>query len=151
MLTLREYSQAARGYEHVHAVHCPGWGHARMRKRVSSILTLAGRAWASTDYGDCRSECVFSPSSVYLRCSYFYLYDQSGILSGVMPDDVMGPSGTTQKVRERLAEYIGNLEAVQAANSQGRTLKAEVPVREYTIESWNVEDYERSVIAYGLL
>ena len=68
-----------------------------------------------------------------------------------MPDDVMGPSGTTQKVRERLAEYIGNLEAVQAANSQGRTLKAEVPVREYTIESWNVEDYERSVIAYGLL
>ena len=57
----------------------------------------------------------------------------------------------TQKVRERLAKYIGNLEAVQGANSQGRTLEAEVPVREFTIESWYVEDSDDGVIAYGLL
>ncbi|KAF8503259.1 hypothetical protein F5888DRAFT_1660166 [Russula emetica] len=75
----------------------------------------------------------------------------SSILGGLVPEDVMGASSTTQKVRERLAGYIGNLEAVQAANSQGRTLKAEVPVREFTIESWNVEDDEGDVIAYGLL
>lgn len=65
-----------------------------------------------------------------------------------MPDDVMGPSSTTQKIRERLAGYIGNLEAVQAAKSQGRTLEAKVSVREFTIESWYVEDDD---IAYGLL
>jgi hypothetical protein len=65
-----------------------------------------------------------------------------------MPDDVMGTSGTTQKVRERLAGYIGNLEVVQAANNQGRTLEAEVPVREFAIESWYVEGGD---IAYGLL
>lgn len=81
----------------------------------------------------------------------FHLCEQSSILGGLMPDDVIGASGTTQKVRERLAGYIGNLEAVQAANSQGRTLEAEVPVREFTIESWYVEDDEGSVIAYGLL
>jgi hypothetical protein len=68
-----------------------------------------------------------------------------------MPDDVMRASGATQKVRERLAGYIGNLEAVQAANNQGRTLEAEVPVREFTIESWYVEDDEGSAIAYGLV
>lgn len=68
-----------------------------------------------------------------------------------MPDDVMGTSGTTQKVRERLAGYIGNLEAVQAASSQRRMLEAEVPVREFTIESWYVEDDEGGAIAYGLL
>ena len=55
----------------------------------------------------------------------------------------------TQKVRERLARYIGNLEAVQMANSQGITLEAKVPVGEFTIESWYVEDGE-GVIAYGL-
>jgi hypothetical protein len=68
-----------------------------------------------------------------------------------MPDDVMGTSGMTQKVRDRLAGYIGNLEAVQRANSEGRTLEAKVPVREFTIESWYVEDEEGGVIAYGLL
>lgn len=79
---------------------------------------------------------------------FFHLCEQSSILGGLMPDDVMGASGTTQKVRERLAGYIGNMEAVQVANSQGRTLEAEVPVREFTIESWYVEG---GVIAYGLL
>ena len=79
----------------------------------------------------------------------FFICEQSGVLSGLMPDDVMGASGT-QKVRERLAGYIGNLEAVQAANSQGRTLEAEVPVREFTIESWYVGDEEGGDIAYGL-
>ena len=79
--------------------------------------------------------------------AYFHLCEQSSILGGLMPDDLMA----AQKVRERLAGYIGNLEAVQAANSQGRTLEAEVPVREFTIESWYVEDDEGGVIAYGLL
>ena len=53
-------------------------------------------------------------------------------------------------VCKRLAGDIGNLEAVQAANSLGRTLAANVPVREFTIESWRVEDDETGVIAYGL-
>jgi hypothetical protein len=122
-----------------------------MRERLSSILTVTRRAWASANYGDRRSECVFSPSSIYLRCSFFHLCEQSSILGGLMPDDVTGTSGTTQKVRERLAGYIGKLEAVQAANSQGRTLEAEVLVREFTIESWYVEDEEGGAIAYGLL
>jgi hypothetical protein len=90
---------------------------------------------------------VCSLHQVLIR-SFFHLCEQSGILGGLMPDDVMGASDTSQKVRERLARYIGNLEAVQAANSQGRTLEAEVPVREFTIESWYVEG---GVIAYGLL
>ncbi len=63
----------------------------------------------------------------------------------------MGVSGAGQKVRERLSGYIGNMEAVQAANSLGRTLEAKVPVREFTVESWYVEDEEGGVIAYGLL
>lgn len=62
----------------------------------------------------------------------------------------MGTSGGMATVCERLAGYIGNLEAVQAANSLGRTLAANVPVREFTIESWRVEDDETGVIAYGL-
>ena len=54
-------------------------------------------------------------------------------------------------VRERLADYIGNLEAVQAANSLGRTIAVDVPVREFTIESWQVvEDDATGVVAYGL-
>ena len=59
-------------------------------------------------------------------------------------------------IRKRLADYIGNLEVVQAANSQGRTVVAKVPVREFTIESWYVEEEEdagpsgKRVIAYGL-
>ena len=77
------------------------------------------------------------------------LCEQSSILSGLTPDDVIGASGTN--VRERLAGYIGNLEAVQAASSQGRTLEAEVPICEFTIESWYVEDEEGGDIAYGLL
>jgi hypothetical protein len=79
------------------------------------------------------------------------LREQSSILGGLTPDDVMGVSGTAQKVRERLSGYIGNMEAVQAANRLGRTLKAKVPVREFTVESWYVEDEEGGVIAYGLL
>ena len=66
------------------------------------------------------------------------------------PDDVAGASGGMATIRERLADYIGNLEAVQAANSLGRTLAVNVPVREFTIESWQVEDDETRVIAYGL-
>jgi len=95
--------------------------------------------------------CSFFHQVLICVAHFFHLCEQSGILGGLMPDDVMGASGTTQKVRERLAGYIGNLEAVQAANSQGRTLEAEVPVREFTIESWYVEDDEGGVIAYGLL
>jgi hypothetical protein len=76
--------------------------------------------------------------------------EQSSMLGGLSPDDVMSGSGMTEMVRERLSGFIGNLEAVQAANSQGRTLEAKVPVCEYTIESWLVED-ESSVVAYGLL
>ncbi len=76
----------------------------------------------------------------------FRLCNQSSVLGGLTPDDVA--VDTTQKVHERLAGYIGNLEAVEAANSQGRTSEAKVPVREFTIESWHVEDEE---IAYGLL
>lgn len=80
---------------------------------------------------------------------------QSNILDGLPPDDVMNGSGT-EVVRERLSVYIGNLEAVQAASSQGRTLEAKVPVREFDIESWHVEDGEdelsgERVVAYGLL
>lgn len=78
---------------------------------------------------------------------HLFICEQSSILGGLVPDDLM----VAQKVRERLAGYIGNLEAVQAANSQGRTLEAKVPVREFTIESWYVEDDEGGVIAYGLL
>lgn len=72
-------------------------------------------------------------------------------MGGLTPDDVMGVSGAAQKVRERLSGYIGNMEAVQAANSLGRTFEAKVPVREFTVESWYVEDEEGGVIAYGLL
>src|SRR6267378_7658937 len=71
---------------------------------------------------------------------------QSNVLRGVFPDEVVGASAGTALVRERLANYIGNIEAVQAANSQGRTLAADVPVREFTIESWRVEDGETGVI-----
>lgn len=75
-----------------------------------------------------------------------HLCEQSSILGGLTPDDASGSN-----VRERLAGYIGNLEAVQVASSQGRTLEAKVPVREFTIESWYVEDEEGGAIAYGLL
>lgn len=75
-----------------------------------------------------------------------HLCEQSNILGGLTPDDASGSN-----VRERLAGYIGNLEAVQVASSQGRTLEAKVPVREFTIESWYVEDEEGGAIAYGLL
>ncbi len=78
-------------------------------------------------------------------------YEQSSLLKGLSPDDVVGPSGGMAIVRERLADYIGNLEAVQAASSMGRTLAASVPVHEFTIESWQVEDDETGVIAYGLV
>jgi hypothetical protein len=56
-------------------------------------------------------------------------------------------------VRERLSVYVGNLEAVQAASSQGRTLEAKVPVQEFSIESWYVEDEssDERVVVYGLL
>ncbi|KAI9459437.1 hypothetical protein BJY52DRAFT_1148908 [Lactarius psammicola] len=74
----------------------------------------------------------------------------SSLLKWLSPDDIVGASGGMAIVRERLADYIGNLEAVQAANSLGRTLAASVPVREFTIESWQVEDDETGVIAYGL-
>lgn len=69
---------------------------------------------------------------------------------GITPD---AKSGTTEKVRQRLARYLGNLEAVQSANSQGRTLEAKVPVCEFSIESWYVDDGSSGerVIAYGLL
>jgi hypothetical protein len=122
-----------------------------MRERISSILTLTRRARAGTDYGDRRPKCMFSPLRTYLCCSFCHLREQSSILGGLTPDDVMGVSGTAQKVRERLSGYIGNMEAVQAANRLGRTLKAKVPVREFTVESWYVEDEEGGVIAYGLL
>jgi hypothetical protein len=93
----------------------------------------------------------YSLSSIDLIFAHA-LCKQSNILDGLTPDDVM--DGTcTDVVRERLSVYIGNLEAVQAASSQGRTLEAEVPVREFAIESWYVgdgEDDER-VVAYGLL
>jgi len=82
----------------------------------------------------------------------------SSILGGLTPDDVMSGSGTVdmEVIRDRLVGYIGNLEVVQAANSQGGTLEAKVPVREFSIESWYVEDEEdvtsgKQVIAYGLL
>ncbi|KAI9511113.1 hypothetical protein F5148DRAFT_1173785 [Russula earlei] len=76
--------------------------------------------------------------------------EKSRILDGLTPDDVMSALGV---FRDRLAGYIGNLEAVQAANSQGRVLEAKVPLREFTIESWHVGDDEsgKQVIAYGLL
>ena len=82
--------------------------------------------------------------------------EQSNMLGDLLPDDVMGGSGITEMVRERLSGFIGNLEAVQAANSQGRTLEAKVPVREFTIESWYVEDEEdessgEPVVVYVLL
>jgi hypothetical protein len=84
-----------------------------------------------------------------------HLCKQSSILDGLTPDDVMNGSGT-EVVRERLSGYIGNMEAVQAASSRGRTLEAKVPVREFTIESWYVEEGEdepcgERVVAYGLL
>jgi len=91
--------------------------------------------------------CVLSLK--YLSTLLIHLCEQSSILGGLTPDDVIGASGTN--VRERLAGYIGNLEAVQAASSQGRTLEARVPVREFTIESWHVEGEEGGDIAYGLL
>jgi hypothetical protein len=87
----------------------------------------------------------------YLSTLLIHLCEQSSILGGLTPNDVMGASGAAQNVRERLAGYIGNLEAVQAATSQGRTLEAKVPVREFTIESWCIEEEEGGVIAYGLL
>jgi len=76
-------------------------------------------------------------------------------LDGLTPDDVMDGTGA-DVVRERLSVYIGNLEDVQAASSQGRTLEAKVPVREFAIESWHVGDGEdessdEQVVAYGLL
>jgi len=57
-----------------------------------------------------------------------------------------------EMIRDRLVGYIGNMEAVQAANN----LEAKVPVREFTIESWYVEDEEdvssgKRDIAYGLM
>jgi hypothetical protein len=81
-----------------------------------------------------------------------YLCEQSSVLKGLTPD------GSAEMVRKRLADYIGNLEAVQAANSQGRTLAARVPVREFTIESWYIQEEEddgdgpsgKRDIAYGL-
>jgi hypothetical protein len=76
--------------------------------------------------------------------------EQSNLLRGLSPDDAVGASGGTEVLRERLAGYIGNLEAVQAASSLGRTVAASVPVREFSIESWQVEDDETGVIAYGL-
>jgi hypothetical protein len=91
-------------------------------------------------------------------CIYFaHPREQSSMLGGLsLDDDVMARSGMTEMVRERLSGFIGNLEAVQAANSQGRTLEAKVPVREYTIESWYVEGEKdesngEPVVAYGLL
>jgi hypothetical protein len=84
------------------------------------------------------------------------LYEQSSILKGLTPDGVIGTSNSAEMIRKRLADYIGNLEAVQGANSQGRTVAAKVPVREFTIESWYVQEEEddgpsgKRVIAYGL-
>ncbi|KAI0306301.1 hypothetical protein B0F90DRAFT_731930 [Multifurca ochricompacta] len=78
----------------------------------------------------------------------------SNILKGLSADDVMNSSGFTDVVRERLADFIGNLEAVQMANSQGRMLEAKVPVSEFTVESWYVqegEDESLKSIAYGLI
>ena len=85
-----------------------------------------------------------------------WLYEQSSILHGLTPDDVIGASGSAEIVRKRLADYIGNLEAVQAASSQGRTLATKVPIREFRIESWYVQEEEEDedsqrVIAYGLI
>lgn len=96
--------------------------------------------------------------NVRLLCSemmlilLMHLWKQSHILDGLTPDDVMDGTGA-EVVRERLSVYIGNLEAVQAASSQGRTLEAKVPVREFAIESWYVGDGEDEsrVVAYGLL
>ena len=85
----------------------------------------------------------------YLSTLLIHLCGQSSILGGLTPDDAMCTSGAN--VRERLAGYIGNLEAVQVASSQGRTLEAKVPVREFTIESWCIEDEEGGAIAYGLV
>jgi len=82
-----------------------------------------------------------------------HLCEQSSILGGLTPDDVMSGSDP-EIVCERLSSYIGNLETVQVANSQGRTLEAKVPVREFTIESWYIEDDESSgerAVAYGLI
>ena len=42
---------------------------------------------------------------------------------------------------------IGKLEAVQAANSLGGTVAANIPVREF--KSWQVKDDETGAIAYG--
>jgi hypothetical protein len=89
-------------------------------------------------------------SAKYLITLLIHLCEQSSILGGLTPDDVMGASGTIRNVRERLASYIGNLEAVQAASSLGRTLEAKVPVCEFTIESWYIEE-EGGTIAYGVL
>jgi hypothetical protein len=82
--------------------------------------------------------------------------EQSSMLGGFSPDELMSGSGMTGMVRKRLSRYIGNLEAVQTANSQGRTLVAKVPVCEFTIESWYVEGEEdessgEPVVAYGLV
>ena len=88
--------------------------------------------------------CVLFVKGLYTLL--IHLCEQTSILGGLTPDDASGTN-----VRERLAGYIGNLEAVQVAISQGRTLEAKVPVREFTIESWYVEDEEGGAIAYGLL
>ncbi|KAI0247944.1 hypothetical protein BJV78DRAFT_1241315 [Lactifluus subvellereus] len=71
----------------------------------------------------------------------------SSILNGLTPDDVIGASGSAEMVRERLADYVGNIEAVQTANSQGRTLATKV--------LWYVQEEEEDgdgdrVIVYGL-
>jgi hypothetical protein len=82
--------------------------------------------------------------------AHFAWYEQSSILKGLTPDDI---SRSAEIIRKRLADYIGNVEAVQAGNINGRTIAAKVPIREFTIESWYVGEEEeegKRVIAYGL-
>ena len=122
-----------------------------MGECVPPVPTTARREWKRADHRVSGPECTpafacVSRMLIIIPASC----EQSSLLRGLSPDDAVSESGGgSAKVRERLAGYIGNLEAVQAANSQGRTVAADVPVREFSIESWRVEDDE-GVIAYGL-
>ncbi|KAI0263356.1 hypothetical protein BC834DRAFT_309854 [Gloeopeniophorella convolvens] len=76
----------------------------------------------------------------------------STLLRGLTPAGVAAEADPAEVLRARLADWIGNLEGVQAASERGRTVQPRVPVREYTLESWYVpgEDEGEQVVAYGL-
>ena len=85
-----------------------------------------------------------------VTCCSFAWYEQTRLLKGLTPDGVYR---SPEIVRKRLADYIGNIEAVEIGKSQGRTIAAKVPVREFTIKSWYTEvdeEQDKRLIAYGL-